>query len=347
MTKAESTNNAKSTVKDSVLTLVKLGFAFGLVYWMWDSGRIDFLKITDILNDGFLLSLTIGVWLLTQGVGSIRWIILLHALGYKLKPLRAFQLHMTGLFFNTAMPGAVGGDLIKATYVILDNKNLGKSPAMTSILMDRILGLYGLFTIGAVVILMNYDMVLQTPALQPVALFVLSLVLGTGVFLYLISKNYKGADPFLKILEKGFPGSRIASRIYKTLRLFQNNQKDLFFAWVMSMIIQGALMGYFCILTRALLPEAVDLTAIAMIFPIGILVTALPVAPGGLGVGHVAFEKLFAIVGSDGGATIFNAYILSTLCLNLLGIFGYISLGKKKSPQLVSEVIEPAEKAIQ
>ncbi len=320
-----------SNIKSGLATILKLGLAFGLIYWMWTSGKLDFEKLKVVLTDGYLLSLTIGVWVTTQILGAIRWRILLAGLGYNISVWRSIQLHLTGIFFNTAMPGAVGGDIIKATYVILDNKDLGKSPAMTSVLMDRILGLFGLFTIGAVVVLLNVATISHIPALKPVAGAVMGLVAFTGLFLYLVSKTYKSDDPILRLVESSYPGSSFVQKIYKTFRQFENNPSYLIKAWLLSVGIQGAVLIYFCILTQALQAEVIETSQIAMIFPIGILVTALPIAPGGLGVGHVAFDQLFAIIGHHGGATIFNAYALGMLALNLTGIIGYISLRKKKS----------------
>ena len=48
----------------------------------------------------------------------------------------------------------------------------------------------------------------------------------------------------------------------------------------------------------------------ASVAPLAILVTALPLAPGGMGVGHVAFEEVLGIVGISGGANIFNLFFL-------------------------------------
>ena len=42
------------------------------------------------------------------------------------------------------MPGAVGGDIIKAFYVCRENSQR-KTPVLLSILLDRIIGLLGLF----------------------------------------------------------------------------------------------------------------------------------------------------------------------------------------------------------
>jgi uncharacterized membrane protein YbhN (UPF0104 family) len=69
---------------------------------------------------------------------------------------------------------------------------------------------------------------------------------------------------------------------------------------------------------------AFDPALLAPIFPFGILVTALPLAPGGLGVGHAAFDRLFSMVGLPGGANVFNVYVLTQLVLNLLGVFPYL-----------------------
>jgi hypothetical protein len=54
------------------------------------------------------------------------------------------------------------------------------------------------------------------------------------------------------------------------------------------------------------------------------MTTALPLAPGGLGLGHVAFERLFTMVGLTGGANIFNVMVLGQLSLNLLGVIPYL-----------------------
>jgi hypothetical protein len=54
------------------------------------------------------------------------------------------------------------------------------------------------------------------------------------------------------------------------------------------------------------------------------MTTALPLAPGGLGVGHYAFDRMFALVGWHGGANVFNVLVLGQLALNLLGFIPYL-----------------------
>ncbi len=62
------------------------------------------------------------------------------------------QLQMIGLFFNATMPGSVGGDIVKGFYIIKDQHQGDKTPAMLTVLFDRIVGLMALFFMGAAVL---------------------------------------------------------------------------------------------------------------------------------------------------------------------------------------------------
>src|SRR5690242_18581880 len=63
-----------------------------------------------------------GAWLLAIALvlcvivlGTTRWVLLLRAYGATRipSPARAFQLYMVGLFYNSYLPGGVGGDLVR------------------------------------------------------------------------------------------------------------------------------------------------------------------------------------------------------------------------------------------
>ena len=57
-------------------------------------------------------------------------------------------LGFIGMVFNLVIPGAVGGDLIKAAYLV--RMRIRKTQAVASMVIDRILGLLGLFILAAV-----------------------------------------------------------------------------------------------------------------------------------------------------------------------------------------------------
>ena len=57
-------------------------------------------------------------------------------------------LGFIGMVFNLVIPGAVGGDLIKAAYLV--RMQIRKTQAIASMVIDRILGLLGLFILAAI-----------------------------------------------------------------------------------------------------------------------------------------------------------------------------------------------------
>ena len=60
----------------------------------------------------FVLSLL--VFAAAQVIISVRWWLLLRAQSIHISVLAAVRLFFLGLFYNNVMPGAVGGDLLKA-----------------------------------------------------------------------------------------------------------------------------------------------------------------------------------------------------------------------------------------
>ncbi len=73
--------------------------------------------------------------------------------------------------------------------------------------------------------------------------------------------------------------------------------------------------------------------AILFAVPMGFLVTALPIAPAGVGVGQVAFAYLFqAYLQSDTqfGANSITAYQLSAVAWAIVGAFLYLRRKKPK-----------------
>ena len=56
-------------------------------------------------------------------------------------------LGFIGVVFNLVIPGAVGGDLIKAAYLV--RMHIKKTQAIASMVIDRIVGLLALFHPGS------------------------------------------------------------------------------------------------------------------------------------------------------------------------------------------------------
>ena len=80
--------------------------------------------------------------------------------------------------------------------------------------------------------------------------------------------------------------------------------------------------------------ESIHALQVFICFPLGLLITAIPIAPGGVGTGHAAFSYLFQLFGSMRGADIFSLYVLSQFVLG--GIGGIVYLKSKSESDAIA-----------
>ena len=65
---------------------------------------------------------------------------------------------------------------------------------------------------------------------------------------------------------------------------------------------------------------------------LGMLSVVLPISYAGFGVGHVAFDQLFALCGMTGGATVLNNYLIGQTVPCLVGVVPYLALRREAAP---------------
>ena len=78
----------------------------------------------------------------------VRWFFLVRVIEPRFKFSATMLLGFIGMVFNLVIPGAVGGDLIKAAYLV--RMRIRKTQAIASMVIDRILGLLALFILAAI-----------------------------------------------------------------------------------------------------------------------------------------------------------------------------------------------------
>jgi uncharacterized membrane protein YbhN (UPF0104 family) len=83
-------------------------------------------------------------------------------------------------------------------------------------------------------------------------------------------------------------------------------------------------------------PRGVDWSMVLLI-PFGFLANALPVTPGGLGVGEAAFDTLFHLAGFTGGAVALLGWRVMMMLIGLPGLLYYLFAKKHAiAPQLMT-----------
>jgi uncharacterized membrane protein YbhN (UPF0104 family) len=114
------------------------------------------------------------------------------------------------------------------------------------------------------------------------------------------------------------------TQIYFGLRHYHNHRRTVLEVLALSVVIH-LLVGWVCWHYAAALGETnLSLLALYVVVPLGLLVTAVPIAPAGVGTGHAAFLFLFGLLGCQRGADVFTLYALSNILLGAIGGIVYL-----------------------
>ena len=187
-------------MKNTIIMLLKLLFTGTIIGYLIHNGTLDFTRLDILIEHPEVLVAGLSFWLFgAVGVSTYRWKLLLQGANLHLNFKKAIELQLTGFFFNTVMPGAVGGDLVKAGYVIKENKDKSKSAVFMTIFLDRLIGMSGIFFIGVLFSLFNLDEIYQNQSLKMIFFSMVFLISGIATFFVLALINYKHSDPFEKL----------------------------------------------------------------------------------------------------------------------------------------------------
>ena len=141
--------------KKTAITIAKYLVALGIVgflIWQVLAGE-DSASFTQVWEDRaswsvLLLLASLLVALAGLSVTFVRWYFLVRALDIEFKLKDAFRLGFIGYFSNFLSLGVVGGDAIKAIFISRERPDK-KPEAVSSVVLDRIMGLYALTVVCA------------------------------------------------------------------------------------------------------------------------------------------------------------------------------------------------------
>lgn len=281
-------------------------------------------------------------------LAALRWQALVKAQDIPIGYGKAIELTYLGLFCNNFMPGLTGGDFAKAYYVskLTSTK---KASAVVTVFLDRLIGLVMMaWLAGAAVCLTLLAPVgpssgaFTKASYIVAACMVLSLVGGVCFF----SKRIRALGARITgWMLKVVPGLAaitsfklvvayisIVKRMDEAVFLYRHRKRTLVFAAVISLLAHSTAITAIYLFARALNVTTVDIVSCFVVVPVAFMVSSIPVAPAGWGIGEMAFKTFFAAVGvaATAAVTISVVYRLSQAICTLPG--GLIIMVQKKRP---------------
>ena len=325
-----------SKTRARILFAGKFVLAAALITWLVRSGSLNFRALDVFVDRPLLVLASIGLSLLGVVAGALRWSVLLRLANVRIPLLRAMQLQATAIFFNVAIPGNVGGDLVKSGYAAREAKPAMRPTVFVIVFVERIVGLAGLVLVAGIVILLRGPSLFADPKLREPAMAVGALAIATVVAPAILVLLVRTSGDRLERWTSGHGKlSKLARALVVAARLVSAGPTNLAIGLALSMTLHAMNMAFFTALTVAITARDVPFSAVVSVFPFGILTLVLPISPGGIGVGHVAFKRLFEMIGVPGGDSVFNAYLVAQIAPSLLGAFPYLAL--KRSHALPTE----------
>ena len=316
-------------MKNLIINISKFLIAGGLIYWLFTSGKLDINAFKDFFRNPGKIIVAMSAAFVGVFINTFRWQSIIAKFERKKLPYKnVFLYGWIGLFFNTALPGIVSGDVIKAILLKKTDNDLSVKKLIASTFIDRLFGLSALITIMGVISIINYSTLAITPEIKHIIhlnfLIFTGLIIGI-VFLFSSKSLHEKLISFI-------PHDGIKEKILSLLEYSENIKKSFHKYLFMSFLSQGIFVLTFFYLMNG----EVELMKALTVIPLGFITLALPIAPGGIGVGHVLFEKLFAAFSISRGAIYFNNYFLLGTIVNLSGFIPYILSGNKSS-ELIKE----------
>lgn len=311
---------------------LKFIIAIALIYWLISSGKLDLSLVKRSFEVGPQWLLALFLVFIQICLGTFRYKFLLETKAQKkLSFFSVLRLNYIGLFFSTVLPGAVTGDLIKLVYVRKLDESLSKTFLITITFLDRILGVTGLLFLSGCFSLFYYsEITLISPKMGHIILLNLLLFSGAAFFLIILVAPEKYQTLIYFLLEKiPYIGKKISETLKQVFSL-REKKKDIFVGFLFSVLMQFISVLAFWVISSPFLAKALPFQYAFTFIPVGLIATAIPISPGGLGVGHVLFANLFSLVHIDNGASLFNLFYICNFLNNFVGVIPYLTIGKKQ-----------------
>lgn len=249
------------------------------------------------------------------------------------------RLVLIAFAFNLCIPGGTGGDLVKLYY--LASANAGRRVEIGAlVLLDRVLALLSLLLAAALAAAISWRHTEHLPAVRALGLLSLAAVAAGTVMLALgVAFGARGAA---HLQPRGRIGA-FAARLLAVLARYRGRTAALASAVAITLAGNGLLLALHAGAARALL-GASDLGTSAALASLGMVANALPLTPGGIGVGEAAFEQLFSLIGVTGGAVLALAWRLGALPACAVGFVMY-GIGVHADERALAEVAEESGRA--
>lgn len=262
-----------------IFTFVLLGFLFSNIEIDQVIGRLSGA------NPGWLL-LAVAILSLQVPVAAYRWCIVMENMEKPVSWLRASRIMYIGQFFSQAMPSFVAGDMARMWFA--RKEGLSVKTAITSVILDRMIGILGLAILVMLGLIFVVDAI-PIPQARIALVFLVAFVIG-GFLVFIALSNRK-----FNFLDRWKATREIRALSMNGRSLFAKKKSATY------MICLALIMHILAIISITTMARSLgiqlDLIPAILLIPPALLLSMVPISFAGWGVREGAMITGLGMIG--------------------------------------------------
>ncbi len=333
--------------------LLKYGIALILLAYVLYKNRSGLREVFQRSIHIEPLIFAVLIYIVGLMITFMRWHLLVRAVDLPFSRYDATRLGLVGFFFNTFLPGSIGGDVVKAVAIARENSR--RALAASTVLVDRIVGLWALIwfvaLVGSTFWILD-DKLLRNETLRAIILSTVSFVVVSMAIWFALGFL---SDDWATRLANRLDGTshlrHSVAEVWRACWMYRKRSRAVLIAMLVTLVAHAGWVLVFHFSVLAFPPPdlagAGDLAEHAIIVPVGMTVSAFIPLPGGIGVGEFAYGNLYFELGKpyENGVVGCMSQRVITFGLGLLGYIVYLRMRRgipaEKLEEAAKTVVEP------
>lgn len=271
---------------------------------------------------------------------TVRWQAVLLAQGFEIPFRRLSALYFIGHFFNAFLPGATGGDLVKAFYLVRETRER-RTEVVMSIFLERTMGLIAMIILTVSVMLIRLPFFLEFRVTRLALCF--NLVLAALATLGLVTVLRRDAFEKWRLFRKLESSTRLGehlTRAYRSFHFCLNHPPLLVGTIFLSLCNHFAMLASVYLVGLSI---GINLTFWNYVTAFLVInaIAALPITPNGIGTRETASIFMLGVfLVPDSMAVTLSLLIYATVLLwSLVGGVVYMVYAARMG-RVAKEVLE-------
>ncbi len=306
----------------TLLLVIKLVLSVGLLAYLLHS--VDLSDVLRHVIEGrhWLFAAAMLIYAIVVLLSTVRWKILLEALGGSPGFLQLTQSYMVATFFNNFLPSNVGGDVVRVRDAARAAGS--RTASLTVAVLDRVVGFVALYFIASAAFLFGGSLVRGLAGARVILLGLTAVFVVLGA-IFLRSGMVTSIVERLGLRRFAWAYERFES-VQGAVNAFRARKIAIVEAFVLSLGLQLLGVSYFFMVARAL-KIPLEFGACLLMVPLCTLIQAIPISFNGWGLREGVYVVYFNQVGLPRESALAFSIVAAGLVvlLSISGLFVWLA----------------------